>query len=103
MRQLSLAIGRDVRGAERRSRRPNDPRAYGLAQLRVAHADAGDIGHLGMDVAIFLDFERADIFPTENDHVLRAAGDEEQSLHVDRRKGSTVDKASSPNRRLEKR
>src|SRR3546814_11386109 len=41
MRQLSLAIGRDVRGAERRSRRPNDTRAYGLAQLRVAPADDG--------------------------------------------------------------
>src|SRR3546814_3639446 len=64
----------DVRSSDLRSRRPNDPRAYGLAQLRVAHADDGDIGHVGMAVEIFLDFARADIFPAANDHVLRAAG-----------------------------
>src|SRR3546814_7583530 len=50
MRQLSLAIGRDVRGAERRPRRPNDPRAYGLAPPRVAPAADGGLGHVGVAV-----------------------------------------------------
>src|SRR3546814_1453742 len=82
MRQLSLAIGRDVRGAERRSRRPNDPRAYGLAQLRVAHADDGDIAHAGMAVEIFLDFSRGDFFPAAIDPVVRGLGRDTISTHA---------------------